>query len=215
MKAMEKPPKKRARRESRIEAIQAAAEAVFLERGYEATSLDAVARRANASKATIYAHFGSKLGLFEAIIQNVIAQVQVPLQAPGSVPAAEALARFGAGFITFMTSPGPLAFYRLLVTKGTDMPELAQLWFTNGPRRIIGIVGAYLADRTRAGELDVPEPELAAELFLMSLRGTIHLQALTGLLKPPFDDLIAAKVRAAVTMFLRAYGKPPARSSHP
>ena len=215
MNAMEKPAKKRARRESRIEAIQAAAEAVFLERGYEATSLDAVAQRANASKATIYAHFGSKLGLFEAIIQNVIAQVQVPLQAPGSVPAGEALARFGAGFITFMTSPGPLAFYRLLVTKGTDMPELAQLWFTNGPRRIIGIVGAYLEDRTRAGELDVPEPELAAELFLMSLRGTIHLQALTGLLKPPFDELIAAKVRAAVTMFLRAYGKPPARSPRP
>ena len=97
MNAMEKPAKKRARRESRIEAIQAAAEAVFLERGYEATSLDAVAQRANASKATIYAHFGSKLGLFEAIIQNVIAQVQVPLQAPGSVPAGEALARFGSG----------------------------------------------------------------------------------------------------------------------
>lgn len=207
------PTPRRARRTQRIEAILAAAQAVFLELGYEATSLDAVARRANASKATIYAHFGNKLGLFEAIMRSVIAQVQMPLQAPGAASATETLTRVGTGFLTLMTSPAPLAFYRLIVTTGAEMPELTQLWFENGPRRIIGAIGAFLAERTAAGELDVPDPDTAAELFLMSLRGTVHLQALTGLIHPPFDALIAAKVRAAVAMFMRAYGVPKPRPS--
>lgn len=65
-------PPTRRRREPRIRAILEAAEQVFLENGYEAGSLDAVAARANASKATIYAHFGNKVGLFKAIVASKI-----------------------------------------------------------------------------------------------------------------------------------------------
>jgi AcrR family transcriptional regulator len=201
--------KRRAPRLHRVEAIFAAAKAVFLELGYEATSLDEVAKRANASKATIYAHFGNKLGLFEAIIESVISQMPLPSAAPDDAPVREVLTRFGTAFISFLTMPEALAFYRLIVNKGPEMPDLAQLWFNHGPRRVIGGVAAFLAERTRAGELAVPEPEIAAELFLMGLRGTIHMKSLTGLLKPPFDTAIAAKVKVSVDMFMRAYSVHP------
>jgi AcrR family transcriptional regulator len=200
------PSKPRARRDHRIDAILVAAKAVFLDLGYEGASLDEVARRANASKATIYAHFGNKLGLFEAIIESVISQLPLPAQAPDNAPAADVLTKFGTAFLTFLTMPEALAFYRLIVNKGQEIPDLAHLWFTHGPSRVIGGVAAFLAERTRTGELAVADPTHAAEFFLMGLRGTIHMQALTGLMTPPFDAAIAIKVKAAVAMFIRAYG---------
>ena len=207
------PPRRRARREHRIEAILQAAQDVFLDQGYEATTLDLIARRAKASKATMYAHFRDKVGLFEAILAAYIKNTQMPLHDPDHT-AAEALRRFGSGFLTLMLSPPVLAFYRMIVNKGVEMPELAKLWYTNGPRRMIGGVGAFLAERTRAGEFDIDNPELAAELFLMSLRGSLHLQAVTGLIRPPFDAAISEKVNAAVQMFLRAYARPTTPPRH-
>ena len=49
-------------------AILDAAGALFLDEGYPAVSMDAVARRAGVSKATLYAHFESKEALFAAIV---------------------------------------------------------------------------------------------------------------------------------------------------
>lgn len=43
----------------------------FLERGYEATSLDDIAGEARVSKGAVYHHFGSKLGLFTAIVEGL------------------------------------------------------------------------------------------------------------------------------------------------
>jgi TetR/AcrR family transcriptional repressor of mexJK operon len=210
-------PRRRARREDRIEAILQAAQDVFLDQGYEATTLDLIARRAKASKATIYAHFRDKLGLFEAILAAHIKNTQVPLHEAGHT-AADALRRFGSAFLTLMLSPPVLAFYRMIVSRGVEMPELAKLWYANGPRRMIAGVAAFLAERTRSGELDVANPDLAAEFFLMSLRGTLHLQAVAGLIRGPFEPAIAEKVNAAVEMFLRAYARPtaqPRRRSRP
>src|SRR6185312_14690775 len=48
--------------------ILEAARALFLEVGYGATSVDAIARAAGVSKATLYGHFPSKEALFEAVV---------------------------------------------------------------------------------------------------------------------------------------------------
>jgi AcrR family transcriptional regulator len=197
----------RRRREPRIQAIVAAAADVFLEKGFHAGSLDDVARRANASKATIYAHFGSKVGLFQAIITTMVRDVFEPVRQGelSHAPAATVLTGLGTAFLTRMLSPPIIKFYRLMVSQGSQFPELAQMWFTNGPKTVIGTLAGFLKERTAAGELDVDEPELAAEFFVMSLRGVLQLQAVTGLAKPPFDKAIRAKVSGAVNMFMRAY----------
>jgi TetR/AcrR family transcriptional repressor of mexJK operon len=96
-----------------------------------------------------------------------------------------------------------------MMSEGVNFPDLARTWFTGGPRASIAKLAAFLKHRTEIGELDVPSPETTAEFFLMSLRGTLHLQAAAGLIHPPFDDAIAAKVDAAVDMIMRAYGTKP------
>ena len=216
MKAVSKPTgqsqksKTRRRREPRIRAIITAAEQVFLEKGFEAGSLDDVARRANASKATIYAHFGNKVGLFRSIINEKISAVAAPLQhaAADHVPAREVLRLFGTAYLTTLLSSVPVKFYRLMVSQGGQFPELAKTWFASGPKVTIESLAVFLKERTASGELDVGDPEQAAEFFLMALRGVLHLRAVTQLSKPPYTKDIAKKTAAAADMFMRAYGVP-------
>src|SRR5579872_2455618 len=49
-------------------AIREAAAGLFLERGYQATSMDEIAARAGVSKQTIYTHFPNKEVLFEDLV---------------------------------------------------------------------------------------------------------------------------------------------------
>jgi AcrR family transcriptional regulator len=198
-------------RERRVRAIIAAAEQVFLEKGFEAGSLDDVARRAKASKATIYVHYGNKVGLFRAIIGEKIKDVFEPVRQGEIVhaPVPAVLLGLGTAFLKRMLSPEVVKFYRLMVSQGAQFPELAQTWFANGPRAAIATLAAFLRERAAEGEIDIADPDLAAEFFLMSLRGVLHLQAVTGLSKPPFDKAIEVKVAGAVDMFMRAYGARP------
>jgi AcrR family transcriptional regulator len=54
----------------RRQLIERSAERLFAERGYEATSLDDVAARAEVTKAIIYRHFESKAGLHAALLER-------------------------------------------------------------------------------------------------------------------------------------------------
>lgn len=199
------------RSEPRVRAILAAAEEVFLEHGFEAGRLDEVARRANASKATIYAHFGNKDGLFKAIVAAKLAEAVAPLRGTGERQAdvRGTLTAFGRNFLTLLLSPATVKIYRLIMAQGEQFPELARMWFDNGPSSAITTLAAFLREHTALGELDIAQPEQAAEFFLMMMRGRLHLRATSGLSQPPYDDDIARTVAAAVDMFLRAYATTP------
>src|SRR5436190_14011454 len=55
----------------KAETVLAAAERCFLARGFGAVSMDAIAREAGVSKATVYAHFADKAALFGAVIARL------------------------------------------------------------------------------------------------------------------------------------------------
>ncbi|MDT5179648.1 MAG: hypothetical protein QOJ95_3846, partial [Mycobacterium sp.] len=43
------------------------AKSLFAERGYDATSIEEIAQRANVSKPVVYEHFGGKEGLYAVV----------------------------------------------------------------------------------------------------------------------------------------------------
>ncbi len=51
---------------------------LFMERGFDATSIDAIAEAAGMSKPTVYARYRDKRGLFEAVLRERIAQWIAP-----------------------------------------------------------------------------------------------------------------------------------------
>jgi AcrR family transcriptional regulator len=46
------------------------ARSLFAERGYEGTSIEEIAQRANVSKPVVYEHFGGKEGLYAVVVDR-------------------------------------------------------------------------------------------------------------------------------------------------
>src|SRR3954462_7366120 len=104
------------RGEARRAAILAAAREVFLEHGYGATTLDDIIRRSGGSRATIYQQFGSKEGLFGAIIAQVCADIVAPLaEIEDGGDLETTLRAIGRRYLDALLDPQGLALYRLVV----------------------------------------------------------------------------------------------------
>src|SRR5438045_6738694 len=109
-------PRWRRRKDARPEEILGAALEVFTDRGFAATKLEDVAKRAGVTKGTIYLYFDSKEALFKALIRETI----VPVIAQG-----EALAQSFAGSARELLEQLVREYWRLIgETKLAGIPKL-------------------------------------------------------------------------------------------
>lgn len=197
-------PRKPSRGEIRRAAIVAAASDVFLEYGFGAATLDEIVRRSGGSRATLYENFGSKEGLFAAIIAEQCAGVVEPLQV---VPHAkgrpeDVLYAVGKRFLGILMQPGGLGLYRLVSAEGARFPELAARVFEAGPKAAADQLSGYFRTQVKQGELAIDDPDLAARHFLEMVKGDLHTRALFGVPPAPTPAEIETCVRGAVTTFL-------------
>ena len=172
---------------------------VFLERGYDATSMDMVALRAGVSKATIYSHFSSKRALFGSII-NALAQrlvVDIGRLTDGEIPPEQMLALVGRAYLDLAFAAKSLAVHRLVVAEAARTAGLGKLIFSNGPARLVAALGIYLE---RQPSLTIGDPQLGAEQFLGMVLGHSQLGLLLGArssrqTRADIDRLVANAVR--------------------
>ena len=179
----ERPPRPPTRRgEIRRKAFLDAATELFSEQGYAATTLDMVIERSGGSRATLYALFTNKEGLFEAIIADLCEQVLKPLAVleEFNEPPERVLLNFGNRLVSVLLSPVGIALFRTVVAESVRMPKLAQTLWRLGPGRDLAFLTAYLTHQGRTGGLVVDNPEAAAERFIASLIGFVHVRALMG-----------------------------------
>ncbi|HXP96711.1 MAG TPA: TetR/AcrR family transcriptional regulator [Telmatospirillum sp.] len=171
---------------SKHDGILAAAQEIFLEMGYGAASMDAVAARANVSKATIYAHFDNKRALFELVIQGrcqrVFGNDDIPLYVAEAQDARAALRRLADEMQTVILSPDAIAINRVVVAEAPRVPEVGEIFYAVGPNPALARLTRMLNDLTRRGLLAVPQTDapLVAELFLNMLKGDAHTRQLLG-----------------------------------
>jgi TetR/AcrR family transcriptional repressor of mexJK operon len=187
------------------DAILEAARRVFLRAGYSA-SMDLVAAEAGVSKQTVYNHFGSKEGLFRAIVDHVsgeLLDVLVERDGARADPAAtlEAVAR---RFLNLLLTPSYLALHRMLVAEAPRFPDLAREIYIGGPARAANELAHYLAEESHKGTLAVTDPALAAEQFFGGLCGHLQLRALLNPRDAPRKAEIEQAIAHAVRGFLRA-----------
>jgi TetR/AcrR family transcriptional repressor of mexJK operon len=192
----------------KAEAILWAAERCFLRHGFGAVSMDAIAREAAVSKATVYAHFADKAALFGAVIARLnerFGGFSADALDPEAIEAS--LTTIARGFLELVLSPEAIALNRIIIAEVTRFPELGEAFWQAGPARSRAQIEAFLHRATAAGTLAVPDPRQAAEQFVALARGEIHLRQL---LRPEGEvgaKAIDAAAAAAVTVFLRAFGK--------
>jgi AcrR family transcriptional regulator len=153
---------------------------IFLESGFERTSMDAVAARAQTSKRSLYAHFATKDALFLAVIDRVHDLFQGRLLTPDrySGDPAEAAALFCGRFLQMLGWAPILRTCRMGITEAERLPaagaQLYEVFFGTATERLTGyLCGQYGLDAA-AGET------LAARLLGMTVYPALP-QALFGI----------------------------------
>src|SRR5215813_11386035 len=121
------------------------ARAVFLSQGFDAASMNDIARKAGVSKGTLYVYFRNKEELFEAITEQECGlQAERVFQLDNANhDVAAVLTKLGTDFATFMcnrsTSP-----VRTIIAIADRMPEVGRQFYESGPAVGITKLAAYL-----------------------------------------------------------------------
>ena len=203
------PPARRGRPRDpeRCRRILEAARNHFYASGLERASVDAIAAEAGVSKMTIYSNFGSKEGLFEAVVRERTDQVMGGLPGVEAMDPREprkALLAIGQQFLALAREGDTLGQFRSMYGAAASQPEACQAFYRQGAERLIGDLAAYLKRANAAGTLKVPQPRQAADLFLAMFLGDGHIRGLLMLEMPDAREN-KALLREAVRVFLAAY----------
>jgi TetR/AcrR family transcriptional repressor of mexJK operon len=194
--------------EQRREHIVRLAAPLFLKKGYDNVSIDEIIGVVGGSKATIYAWFGGKEGLFEAVVRQKCQDVVVAIHVDATGSLEAQLTEIGQSFLAMVLSPPILEFHRLMVSIGRTFPEAGRLFFESGPASAYGAVATWMAKQQKDGRLIEEDPYRLAVLFLDMLIGEHQLSWLTGVPRAARREKIDDTVRIAVKVFLRGCAAP-------
>jgi TetR/AcrR family transcriptional repressor of mexJK operon len=201
--------------EQRRERIVRMAATLFLKKGYDNVSIDEIISAVGGSKATIYAWFGGKEGLFDAVVRQECGVVVMAIHADPAGSLEAQLTEIGQSFLAKVLSPPILTFHRLMVSMGRTFPETGRLFFETGPASAYKLVSTWIAKQQKDGRIIDEDPYRLAVLFLDMLIGEHQLGWLTSMPGAARRDKIDETVRIAVKIFLRGCAAPaePRQSS--
>ena len=174
---------------------------VLIEKGWRGTSMIAIARKASASKETLYNWFGDKAGFFGALIRENATALDRALPAGfADLPLEEGLRAFGHELLRLVTSEASLAINRAAIADAGSDATLGATLLSEGKTKSLPKLAAWL---TR--HMILTAPEEAAECFVVLVKGEAQLERLLGVGQPLSDAQITAQVDRAVTNFLKLY----------
>jgi len=143
------PGKREQNRQRRRSEIVEVARRAFLDQGYSATSMSAIADELGGSKATLWSHFSSKEELFIAVVDAQVALFACAMEdAIGSGTYSTALLRrFCVRFLTMLMQPDSIALFRVIMGDGGRFPEINSIFHVRGPARAIASLTDSLKSR--------------------------------------------------------------------
>ncbi len=181
---------------------------LFVELGFQATTLDKVAKRAKISKLSIYRHFENKEALFSAAISARCHQLtpQALFEGiDGSVE--EQLMAAGSSLLRTLMSPDVRSVEATVMADKTNQKSLSKLFYEAGPAYITAQIEALLRQLHAKALLNVPDPLQSARLFAALFKGSDLLMiARFDEARAADDNEIESYCRSAVAMFIAAHG---------
>lgn len=189
-------------------AILDAAKHLFLQRGYDGVSMEAIAAEAVVSKLTVYNHFSDKENLFAEAVKcrcEELLPTAVFEAEPGQRPVGEQLRGIALAFHALISSDEAIQLHRTLAARAMIDTRLSELFYEAGPQRTIDALRGFLERANRAGVLQVPDTQRAAAHFFCLLKGEHHLQLIVGCCEALPAAECRAHIDSVVDLFLRAY----------
>jgi AcrR family transcriptional regulator len=167
--AMTAQPKYQRRKEDRPQEIADAAFSEFAKKGYSATRIDDVARRAGVSKGLTYLYYKTKEDLFKAVVRNVVVKRVDALLDDVETTELSSEEFIRGPLLEFMKRvPGsPIAVViRLLIADGRRHPDLVDYYYDNVVARGLDAIRRFVARGVKRGEFKPEAAQLQPQLFL-------------------------------------------------
>jgi AcrR family transcriptional regulator len=185
--------------------VRDAALALFLERGYDGTTMDAIAQAAGTTKASLYARFDSKEAVFSAVLDVATRRRDWPLPEPAPPDLDDlegALTEIAQAGVQRAVHPEMVKLSRIAITESARFPELARRAQANATWARRDLVVELLQRHAAAGAIVVAdEPEILAEHFLAMAVGMPARLASFGIVRDA--ETQAHYTQVAVALFVR------------
>lgn len=156
--------------------ILKAATGLFMAQGLKSTSMDAVAKKANVSKQTLYSHFKGKDDLYSAVIRDKLETYEftrTPFKPSSSLEAD--LIDIGNQLLTLIMDEESVLLLKAVIAEGKNDLKTAQLFYDQGPEMIFKQLTAFLESQ------GIPDARYYTHCFFNMLERQWHMQALMGL----------------------------------
>ena len=180
---------------------------VILATGFDAASMNEIARVAGVSKGTLYVYFSSKEELFEALIREekrALAE-QICDFDHDNLDLAAALSRFGFRLLDRMLRPDSIAHLRTVAAVSAKFPRIGQAYFEAGPEFGMRRLSAFLRSQAEKGAITIEDFDVAAWQFGDLCKSFLLTRAIFSAGERPSEQVLKAHVARAVALFLRAY----------
>ncbi|MFW0782878.1 TetR/AcrR family transcriptional regulator [Gordonia sp. CPCC 206044] len=189
--------------EKRALIVQAATE-LFLELGYDRTSLARIAECSGVSRATLFKQFPSKAALFDAIVTESWSTADEE-EAPPAGDVVRGLGVIGRRYAALLGRAQMSDLFRIVIAELPRFPELADAQFSNGKMPYFESLRSYLLAEHDAGTVRIDDVDLAATQFLGMISNYVFWPAL---LVPGWEvssERTAQVVEEAVRTFAARY----------
>jgi AcrR family transcriptional regulator len=155
------------RKSARPAELIAAALELFVERGFAATRMDDVARRAAVSKGTLYLYFKTKEELFKAVVRQslvpVIAEAEQLIgRHQGSTR--ELLTGIVKNWWTQVGNTSAVGIPKLMISESGNFPDLARFYLEEVIDRARTLIAHALQKGVRQGELRAVDVDHAVQV---------------------------------------------------
>ncbi|WP_131113294.1 TetR/AcrR family transcriptional regulator [Lichenihabitans psoromatis] len=179
---------------------------VFLQDGFDAASMNEIARRAGVSKGTLYVYFDSKEALFEALIREDKREQaeQMCRFDHRDADVATTLQAFGERLLERMLRPSSVAHLRIVASVAAKFPSIGRAFYEAGPEIGQTRLGDYLRAQVDKGVISIDDPVLAGGFFCDMCKHLL-LPVLLCVQQTPTSEDIARHVTAVVAVFMRAF----------
>lgn len=187
--------------------IMIAAGNLFMDKGFNGTTMDNIALAAGVSKLTVYNHFGTKEGLFSAVIRTkceVHAGDDLFASLPAENPEVE-LFTIGRAFMDLIFSDEAIAMHRIMIADGHANPELAMMFYKAAPEQLFRRFAKYLERLEQKHALSFPDKLKAGKFFFALFKGEPHMRAILNIPPKPSKKELDSFAEDCIDFFLRAY----------
>ncbi|UZE51446.1 TetR/AcrR family transcriptional regulator [Rhodopseudomonas sp. P2A-2r] len=193
--ASRSPSNRAAKAAERRAAIIAAGLDEFVARGFAATRLDDVARRAGVAKGTIYLYFTDKEALFQELVRSALVPLIARMAAPpvAGVSARAMVESFAETFVRDIAETKRGDILRLIIGEGARFPSLSEFYYREVVSRGIAGMQQLIDYGIARGEIRNPALRDFPQLVVAPAMLAVIWQGLFGK-HAPLDPLAMLRV---------------------